>query len=226
MAYRIERTVSMSWHDSGHWQAENATRCELITRSGERSDWTVHAKCRGMNPNVFHPGRGESEIKAKAVCAACPVQLHCLRYALNASEHIGIWGSTSERQRRVLRSASRSRSNSEGITYAEAIDLEIRLWSKREALKREAKQRERQESIAEAQRLATEQPEQPFTHVVRPFQPKTGQNPQNASRNAPESIGDCVQPQAHGRGMRMKRTPNRKWRVRTIGAHAKTKGNQ
>lgn len=135
----------MSWHDSAHWMAEDQTRRELARRSWTESNWLVNAKCRALAPNVFHPGRGESEIGAKAVCAGCPVQVHCLRYALNASEHIGIWGGTSERQRRVLRSASRVRSNSEGITYAEAIDVEIRLWSKRETAKHEAKQRERQE---------------------------------------------------------------------------------
>ncbi len=164
----------LSWHDSQHWLAEDEARRELARRSWTDSNWLTNAKCRGMNPNVFHPGRGESEIEAKAVCAACPVQLHCLRYALNASEHIGIWGSTSERQRRVLRSASRSRSNSEGITYAEAIDVEIRLWSKREALRQEAKQRERQESILEAQRLATEQPPK---HVHTPPSPKRDRAP-------------------------------------------------
>ena len=179
-----------------------------------------------MNPNLFHPNRSESEQPGKAVCSLCPVQTHCLRYALNAGEKIGVWGGTSERQRRHLRRDARQRSQTDEVTFAEALEIEIRLWSKRETLKQEAKQRERQESILEAQRLATEQPEQPSGHVLTPSKPETRQNPQNGSRSVPEPIGDCVQLQAHERGMRLKRTANRKWRVRTIGAHTKTKGNQ
>ncbi len=164
-----------------------------------------------MDPNVFHPGRGESEIAAKALCAACPVQIHCLRYALNASEHIGIWGSTSERQRRVLRSASRVSSNREGITYAEAIDIEIRLWSKRETAKREDKQRERQESILEAQRLATEQPERAFKHVLTPSGDEKCLDTQNDKQTAHKRTeGKTDQMKT----AQLKRSPKRRWLVR------------
>lgn len=216
----------MSWKDSEHWLAENSARTELARRSWTESNWLTKAACQGMNPNLFHPNRSESEQPGKAVCSLCPVQTHCLRYALNAGEKIGVWGGTSERQRRHLRRDARQRSQTDEVTFAEALEIEIRLWSKRETLKQEAKQRERQESILEAQRLATEQPEQPSGHVLTPSKPETRQNPQNGSRSVPEPIGDCVQLQAHERGMRLKRTANRKWRVRTIGAHTKTKGNQ
>ncbi|MGH9194816.1 MAG: WhiB family transcriptional regulator, partial [Acidimicrobiia bacterium] len=37
------------------------------------------------------------------VCTQCPVALECLRYALANREQFGIWGGTSERERRKLR---------------------------------------------------------------------------------------------------------------------------
>lgn len=50
--------------------------------------------------SIFFPARGESTITAKAFCAACPVQFHCLEYALvNGIKH-GVWGGTPYRTRR------------------------------------------------------------------------------------------------------------------------------
>jgi len=56
------------------------------------------------SPALFFPERGDSTEPAKAVCARCLVRAECLAYAL--AEHIqhGIWGGTSERERRRLRS--------------------------------------------------------------------------------------------------------------------------
>lgn len=93
----------MSWHDSEHWMAENRARLRLITDGA----WIASGSCRGLDPNLFHPERGESELPAKAVCKCCPVRQWCLDYALESAEKIGVWGGTSERQRRVLRRDSR-----------------------------------------------------------------------------------------------------------------------
>jgi len=61
-----------------------------------------------MDPELFHPDRGESSDEAKAVCAGCPVQLRCRWFALSHLEKFGVWGGLSERQRRqVRRSPSR-----------------------------------------------------------------------------------------------------------------------
>ena len=40
---------------------------------------------------------------AKAVCAACPVQTPCLRFALRTGQAYGIWGGTTEEERLILR---------------------------------------------------------------------------------------------------------------------------
>jgi WhiB family redox-sensing transcriptional regulator len=63
--------------------------------------------CRGMDPDVFFPDRGESLAPAKAVCGECIVRDECLEYALDHGERFGVWGGTSERERRRLRRARR-----------------------------------------------------------------------------------------------------------------------
>lgn len=75
------------------------------TRAGRRDHWTQRAACRGIDPNLFHPERGEATAPAKAVCARCPVRHDCLVYALATIQQHGIWGGLSERERRPLRSA-------------------------------------------------------------------------------------------------------------------------
>lgn len=57
--------------------------------------------------DLFYPDKGGSNKKAKAVCAACPVRVQCLQYALEAGEQFGIWGGLSEQERTALRRRNR-----------------------------------------------------------------------------------------------------------------------
>jgi WhiB family redox-sensing transcriptional regulator len=59
--------------------------------------------CRGTDPDVFFPDRGESLEPAKQVCAECVVRDECLEHALANGERFGVWGGTSERERRRIR---------------------------------------------------------------------------------------------------------------------------
>lgn len=68
-----------------------------------RTDWIARAACRGMPPALFYPERGEAITPALEVCATCSVAVECLEHALAEGERRGIWGGTSERQRRALR---------------------------------------------------------------------------------------------------------------------------
>jgi hypothetical protein len=69
--------------------------------------WMARGACRvNATPTwVFFPGRGDQKVleAAKAVCATCSVSADCLEYAQRTSQHVGIWGGMSERQRRDLR---------------------------------------------------------------------------------------------------------------------------
>lgn len=65
--------------------------------------WVKHAICRGIDPDLFYPERGESTAEAKAVCKECPVRTECGEYALEIGEKFGIWGGMSERERRRIR---------------------------------------------------------------------------------------------------------------------------
>jgi WhiB family redox-sensing transcriptional regulator len=68
-----------------------------------RPPWWHAALCKGVDPDLFFPTQGEPTKEAKAVCAGCPVRTECLEYALANSERTGVWGGTSERERRALR---------------------------------------------------------------------------------------------------------------------------
>lgn len=65
--------------------------------------WRQLAACRGLDPDIFFPTRGESPQSAKAICACCPVRLPCLQDALAHPERLGIWGGLSEHERRRYR---------------------------------------------------------------------------------------------------------------------------
>jgi hypothetical protein len=70
----------------------------------EPLSWRDLAACRGCNPSMFFPERGDSRTVAKAleVCSRCPVTQECLND--NLFEDDGIFGGTSGRQRRKMRS--------------------------------------------------------------------------------------------------------------------------
>jgi WhiB family redox-sensing transcriptional regulator len=77
------------------------------------TDWRELAACRDTDPELFFPisdmGPGARQIaEAKAVCARCPVAEQCLRYALdNALDH-GVFGGTTELERRKLTRSRRA----------------------------------------------------------------------------------------------------------------------
>ncbi len=59
--------------------------------------------CRGADPDLFFPEQGVSLEPAKRICGDCAVKDECLEYALDNRERFGVWGGTSERERRRLR---------------------------------------------------------------------------------------------------------------------------
>jgi WhiB family transcriptional regulator, redox-sensing transcriptional regulator len=85
--------MALTWTRTYHWNAE---------------DWRVHAACRDTDPDLFFPvgttGPAIDQIaSAKAVCNTCEARPECLEFALSTNQDSGVWGGTSEEERRKLR---------------------------------------------------------------------------------------------------------------------------
>ena len=72
--------------------------------------WRDRAACRETDPDLFFPAGSTGDasdhiLRAKAVCGMCPVLSQCLEFAFETNQESGIWGGTSEDERRKLRKA-------------------------------------------------------------------------------------------------------------------------
>lgn len=82
---------------------------DLSEPAPEDEPWHLQlGACRGVDPHMFFPERGEDTRPAKAVCFGCQVREECLQYAL-ATRNPGIWGGTSDRDRRRMRRELKNR---------------------------------------------------------------------------------------------------------------------
>jgi WhiB family transcriptional regulator, redox-sensing transcriptional regulator len=72
---------------------------ELISRPA----WVDQGACRGSATRVFFFERGDSSTAARDVCKGCPVDMEFLAYALEDPELAGVWGATTERERKSMR---------------------------------------------------------------------------------------------------------------------------
>jgi WhiB family transcriptional regulator, redox-sensing transcriptional regulator len=87
--------VALTWSRSIDWDFD---------------DWRDNAACRDTDPDLFFPvgttGPAVEQIEAaKSVCHECDAQTACLEFALATNQESGIWGGTSEDERRKLRKA-------------------------------------------------------------------------------------------------------------------------
>ena len=64
--------------------------------------WMALGYCNDKPPSLFFPSDGVGVEVARKICADCPVKEPCLEYALAERIDHGVWGGTSERQRRRL----------------------------------------------------------------------------------------------------------------------------
>ena len=70
-------------------------------------DWRHVALCRDEDPELFFPigttGPAAAQVEqAKVVCRRCPAVEPCLSWALETGQDAGVWGGTSEDERRAL----------------------------------------------------------------------------------------------------------------------------
>ena len=78
------------------------------TLSGTDRAWRAEARCLGSDPDLFFPlgGTGEPLAQAetaKRICHECEVRDVCLQYALETNQMTGVWGGTTEEERRSVR---------------------------------------------------------------------------------------------------------------------------
>ena len=66
------------------------------------AEWMERGKCRVIPPETFFPSDGVGVDIARRICADCPVKEPCLEYALRNGIDHGVWGGTSERERRRI----------------------------------------------------------------------------------------------------------------------------
>lgn len=64
--------------------------------------WMMVGSCREQPPAFFFPSDGVGVDRARKICANCPVKQECLEYALENRIDHGVWGGTSERERRRI----------------------------------------------------------------------------------------------------------------------------
>lgn len=74
--------------------------------------WRLEADCRNLDPDIWFPevpagiraaGTPDPTAAARAICRTCPVQAACLTFAIVTRQDDGIWGGTTEAQRRRMR---------------------------------------------------------------------------------------------------------------------------
>ncbi len=74
--------------------------------------WRLDAACATMDTLIFFPigetGPATPQVQlAKKICASCPVREECLEFAIATIQNDGIWGGTTEDERRLIKRARR-----------------------------------------------------------------------------------------------------------------------
>jgi WhiB family redox-sensing transcriptional regulator len=87
--------------------------------------WANRALCREIGHDLFYPELGESVREAKKICRHCPVTAECLAYALDTHERFGVWGNTTERERRELRGVNACPDCGDAFTWPANRDRHI-----------------------------------------------------------------------------------------------------
>jgi WhiB family transcriptional regulator, redox-sensing transcriptional regulator len=79
-----------------------------MTSYGTSSSWWSQAACQSADPELFFPisaldASAPDIARAKAICSRCGVRPQCLAHAMESGPLQGIWGGTTEDDRRRLR---------------------------------------------------------------------------------------------------------------------------
>lgn len=77
-------------------------RTRKVQNGSVDTTWMARGKCKDVPPDVFFPSDGVGVEIARRICADCPVKAPCLEYAMEQHIDHGVWGGTSERERRRI----------------------------------------------------------------------------------------------------------------------------
>lgn len=67
-----------------------------------RLSWMEEALCAQTDPDIFYPEKGGSTAPATSICENCAVRAQCLEYAVSNDIRHGIWGGTSDNDRKRM----------------------------------------------------------------------------------------------------------------------------
>ncbi|MBU1227628.1 MAG: WhiB family transcriptional regulator [Actinobacteria bacterium] len=80
----------------------DTARSDVSLLDLDERPWAAYGSCRGADPDLFFPGEALDPDEGLKICSGCPVRDECLWWALENRIHFGIWGGTTERERRRL----------------------------------------------------------------------------------------------------------------------------
>lgn len=86
----------------------------MINDVSNDAPWMSKGLCRQSDPELWMSKSAHHQSEARAICLSpCPVQQKCLAYAIERQEHFGVWGGSTEKERRQIRRRQRERVLSE-----------------------------------------------------------------------------------------------------------------
>ncbi len=75
---------------------------DLFELDLDERPWAAYAACRDADPDLFFPTSEADVAAAQRICRGCPVIEECLNWALDTRVRYGVWGGTTERERRRM----------------------------------------------------------------------------------------------------------------------------
>ena len=93
-----------------HRPARSEQNLQEPRAASSGGNWRDRAACRQADPELFFPVGTTGPVvrqidDAKRVCQACPARTPCLAWALSHNVAWGVWGGTTEEERRAIRRA-------------------------------------------------------------------------------------------------------------------------
>jgi len=89
---------------SGSWRRRHPDEPITLEDFLCRPSWHQDAACRGRGPAEFVRPKGTFD-GVRELCEGCPVRQDCLEVALADSDLMGLWGGTTDAERREMRRA-------------------------------------------------------------------------------------------------------------------------